>query len=149
MTAVVPSGWGLEIDGDMLCVTGTQGRIAGSSSPWLVSDGLLEDEVVPGAVQSLHQIQREIAEATTEPWPAASGSDFRAFPEPDGALAANELLLWFGDRSDPVLALDPIDLADVICTSDGDPRRRISIISTISASCPCTKISTDVDGLGH
>ncbi len=114
LSTVVPPGWGLELDGDMLWVTGTQGRIAGSSSAWLINDVLLEDEVVPGAVQSLHQIQQEIAEATTEPWPAASGPDFRAFPEPDGALVGNELLLWFGDRSDPVLALDPIDLADVI-----------------------------------
>ncbi len=70
----------------MLWLTGDHGRIARSSSSWLTSDVLREDEVVPSAVQSLHQIQQEIAEATTEPWPAMSGPDYRAFPEPDGTL---------------------------------------------------------------
>lgn len=113
VSRVLPPGWGLEIDGDMLWITGAHWG-AGSGSAWLTSDVLLEEEVVAGAVQSLHQIQQEIAEATTEPWPAMSGPAYRAFPEPDGALVGDELLLWFGDRSDPALALDPIDLADVI-----------------------------------
>ena len=57
---------------------------------------------------------QEIAEETTEPWPAASGPAYGGFPEPDGAIVGDELYLWFGDRTAPVLALEPIDLSEVL-----------------------------------
>jgi hypothetical protein len=114
MAAIMPAGWALELEGDILWVTATQGRIAGSSAPWLISDVLLEEEAVDGGTGSLNLVQQEIAEHTTEPWPATSGPGYRGFPEPGGALVGNELHLWFGDRADPELRLEPIDLAGVI-----------------------------------
>ena len=48
----------VEIEGDMLWLTGDHGRIARSSSSWLTSDVLLEDEVVPSAVQSFIRSRR-------------------------------------------------------------------------------------------
>ena len=66
------------------------------------------------AVQSLHQIQQEIAEDTTAPSPAQSGRDDRGFPEPDGELVGDQLRLWFGASDAPVLALRPIDMSGVI-----------------------------------
>jgi hypothetical protein len=114
LAEVMPAGWRVVIDDDILWLVGHQGKIAGSSAHWLIADALLEDEAVLGATQSLHQIQQEITEATTEPWPARSAEGYRGFPEPDGELAGNELHLWFGEKTAPVLVLKPIDLGDVI-----------------------------------
>ena len=119
MSAVMPPGYRLEIDDEILWLTSPDGGLAGSSSYWLIQDALLEDDALTGAVQSLHQIQQEIAEETTDPWPATSGSDYRAFPEPAGQIVGDRLHLWFGDKAEPVLELEPIDLAEIILR---DPR---------------------------
>lgn len=113
MDLVMPRGYRLQIDGEILWLISPDGGWAGSSSYWLVED-VLPEEALAGAVQSLHQIQHEIAEETTEPWPAGSGAEYRGFPEPDGEIVGDRLNLWFGDQAHPVLALQPIDLADLI-----------------------------------
>ena len=61
MSAVMPPGYRLEIDGEILWLTSPDGGLAGSSSYWLMQDVLLEDDALIAAVQSLHQIQQEIA----------------------------------------------------------------------------------------
>ena len=66
-----------------------------------------------GAVQSLHQIQQEIAKETTDPWPATSDPEYRRFPEPAGQIVGDRLYLGFGDKAEPVLEFQSIDLADV------------------------------------
>jgi hypothetical protein len=119
MSAVMPPGYRLEIDGEILWLTSPDGGIAGSSSYWLIQDVLLEDDALIGAVQSLHQIQQEIAEETTDPWPATSDPEYRGFPEPAGQIVGDRLHLWFGDKAEPVLELQPIDLADVILRDPG------------------------------
>jgi len=114
LSEVVPRGYRLVLDGDLLLLVRPDGGRAGSSSDWLTREALLEDEVVSSAVQSLSQIQQEIAEETTEPWPARSGPDYRGFPGPDGELVGDQLRLWFGDVDAPALALGPIDMSGVI-----------------------------------
>ncbi len=62
----------------------------------------------------LNLIQAELAEATTEPWPAQYGSrvaDARGLPAPEPKLAGKLLELRFRYGSD-VVALQPIDLSD-------------------------------------
>jgi len=110
----MPLGYKAVLDGDLLLLISPDGGRAGSSSHWLTSEALLEAEVVTCAVQSLHQIQQEIAEETKEPWPAPSGPDHKGFPEPNGELVGHELRLWFGAAEAPSLALRPIDLSGVI-----------------------------------
>jgi len=122
LSAVMPSGYRLDIDDETLWLTSPDGGRAGSSSHWLTQDVLLEEDVLVDAVQSLNQIQREIAEETIEPWPAASGPEYRGFPEPGGQIVGDHLHLWFGDREEPVLELQPIDLADVILRDVSDRR---------------------------
>ncbi len=114
MSSVLPPGYSLEIEHEVLWLLKRDGSMAGSSSYWLTSDSLLEDEAVSYAVQSLHQIQQEIAEDSTEPWPARSGPGYAGFPEPGGAIVENELHLWFGSAEAPVLVLGPIDLDGVL-----------------------------------
>jgi hypothetical protein len=114
LSEVMPLGYRAVVDGDLLLLISPDGGRAGSSSYWLTSEALPEDEVLTCAVQSLHQIQQEIAEETTEPWPAPSGSDYKGFPEPDGELVGDQLRLWFGAADAPALALRPIDVSGVI-----------------------------------
>lgn len=119
MSAVMPPGYRLEIDGEILWLTSPDGGRAGSSSDWLIQDVLLEDDALVGAVQGLNQIQQEIAEETTDPWPAASGPEYGGFPEPGGQIVRDRLHLWFGSRDEPVIELEPIDLANVILSDSG------------------------------
>lgn len=110
----MPPGYRLAIDGAMLWLFSPDGGRAGSSSYWLTSDTLSEEEALVGGTQSLHQIQQEIAEETAEPWPVHSGPGYRCFPEPDGEIVDDSLRLWFGNWTEPGLALEPIDLAGVV-----------------------------------
>jgi len=110
----MPLGYRAVLDGELLLLISPDGGRAGSSSYWLTREALLEDEVLTCAVQSLHQIQQEIAEETTEPWPARSGADHRDFPEPHAELVADQLRLWFGAVDAPAVTLGPIDMRGVI-----------------------------------
>lgn len=110
----MPLGYRAVVDGELLLLISPDGGRAGSSSYWLTSEALREDEVATCAVQSLSQIQQEVAEGTTEPWPARSGPDYSGFPEPDGELVGDQLRLWFGTVDAPALVLGPIDMSGVI-----------------------------------
>ena len=114
LSEVMPLGYRAVVDGDLLLLMGPDGGRAGSSSYWLTREGLLAGEVLACAVQSLTQIQQEIAEETAEPWPAWSGPEYGGFPEPDGELVDDQLRLWFGAVDAPALALRPIDMSGVI-----------------------------------
>jgi hypothetical protein len=80
LAEIMPGGYRVMMHDELLLLIGPDGGIAGSSAYWLTADALLEEEAVAGSVQSLHQIQQEIAEETTEPWPARSGENYRGFP---------------------------------------------------------------------
>lgn len=114
VSAVMPRGWSLELLGGSLKVLDPDGRSTGIGAAWLASPTLFRDDAIDEAVQTLNQIQQEIAEDTTEPWPAISGQEYRGFPGPDGAWVGDELHLWFGEESEPVLRLKPISFSDVI-----------------------------------
>jgi hypothetical protein len=114
LSEVMPPGYKAVVDGELLLLMSPDGGQAGSSSYWLTSEALLEDEVLTCPVQNLSQIQQEIAEETTEPWPAPSGPDYKGSPEPDGELVGDQLRLWFGAVDAPALALGPIDMTGVI-----------------------------------
>lgn len=114
LAEVMPAGYQTTIDGEILWLIKPDSGRAGSSSYWLTSEALGREEAVDCAIQSLHQIQQEIAEDTTEPWPAQTAAGYRGFPEPDGELVGEDLHLWFGDKTEPVLSFRPIDLGSVI-----------------------------------
>jgi hypothetical protein len=60
MSAVMPLGYRVEIDGEMLWLTTPGGGRAGSSAYWLVEDVLSEEDALAGAVQSLYQSSRSL-----------------------------------------------------------------------------------------
>jgi hypothetical protein len=69
--------------------------LGGTGGDWLTADVLLDDEAVNGAVGCLNRVQQEVAEETTEPWPATSGPGYGGFSEPDGEVIDEDLRLWF------------------------------------------------------
>jgi hypothetical protein len=58
----------------------------------------------------LDQIQDEVAEVTTEPWPARAPDPM---PEVFAEIRGDNLVVGFGDPHDPALALGPLALADL------------------------------------
>ena len=114
LAEVLPAGYRAVIEDEILWLISPDGGAAGAGADWLTADVLLADEALVGSVQSLHQIQQEIAEETTEPWPPHWGEGSPGFPEPKAELVGDRLYLWFGDKAMPVLAFSPIDLRDVI-----------------------------------
>jgi hypothetical protein len=114
LAEVMPDGYRVTIDDEILWLIGPDGGRSGSSARWLTTVALLQEEAVAESAQSLSQIQQEIAEGTTEPWPAAPGENYKCFPEPRAELVGNELHLWFGEKGAQVLALKPIDLGEMI-----------------------------------
>jgi hypothetical protein len=118
INAVLPDGWRVAPVGDReLRLFGPDGPYATIEQEWLSDDALLANEAPWGAAGVLDLAQQEIAEETTEPWPARSGRDYRGFAEPDAVLEGDFLRMWFGDKSKPVLTLEPIDLTGVICAT--------------------------------
>jgi hypothetical protein len=56
-----------------------------------------------------------IAELSTEPRPATWRVGYHGgLPAPQAELVDDQLYVWFGDRTSPLLKLGPIDLPDVI-----------------------------------
>jgi hypothetical protein len=110
----LPPGFAVEFDGSVLWAVSPDGGRAGTTADWLTADVLLDDEAVDGAVGSLNLVQQEVAEETTEPWPATSGEGYRGLPEPDGEVSDDALHLWFGPQDAPVLRLSPISLRGVL-----------------------------------
>ncbi|MFZ0042845.1 MAG: hypothetical protein WAK93_16155 [Solirubrobacteraceae bacterium] len=111
----LPMGFGVKLDDDgSLWAVGPEGPLASQPADWLTADLLLEDEALDGAISCLNLIQQEVAEETTEPWPATTGPDYRGFPKPDGAIIGDDLHVWFGPRNRPTLRLSPTSLSAVL-----------------------------------
>lgn len=108
---VVPAD--LEITTRGACI-----RLAMVGTPWWSELDLAwslgggpHDETLPLAVeQALDGFQDDIAEVTTEPWPATAPEPM---PEPFAEIHDGALLAGFGDPSAPVLSLEPIPLGEL------------------------------------
>jgi hypothetical protein len=60
------------------------------------------DELRDYLLDLLHQVQADVAEETTEPWPAAAPS---AMPEPFVEVGDDQLIAGYGHAADPALSL--------------------------------------------
>ena len=82
---------------------------------WLTDDLIFEDELLGRARDTLDRLQTEIAEYTTEPWPARAGRGYHGgLPVPDAEVVEGRLQLWFGPRDHPVLKFTPLDFGNAI-----------------------------------
>jgi hypothetical protein len=122
LAAIVPAGFHVALEGDMLWFRSDEGRFpgqqgdyrVGSSGLWphedfatcMEHDGTVEECAAEAALYALNGLQDYIAEASHEPWPGQ-----RVMPEPRAQVRDSVLHLWYGDADDPVLACEPIPLA--------------------------------------
>jgi hypothetical protein len=124
LAAVVPEGFQVTLEGDMLWFRSEEGRFpgqqgdyrVGSSGIWpqedlrtcLEFEGAGEECAADAARRALDALQDYVAEATHDPWPGQ-----RTMPEPHAQVRDSALHLWYGSADDVVLACEPIPLADL------------------------------------
>ena len=105
ITPALPAGFSLTFTHDSLLLHQNLERLDEIGLDWAVE----RPELLAPAVESaLDRLQDTIAEETTDPWPGR-----RRLPGAAAEIRGDALHLWYGDRHEPVLALEPIPLADL------------------------------------
>jgi hypothetical protein len=102
----LPEGFSLTFTADSLLLHRDLERLDEIGLEWAVD---VEEEVLASKVcAALDRLQDTIAEETTDPWPGRGSLPGAGAEVRDGALH-----LWYGDAGEPVLAFEPITLADL------------------------------------
>jgi hypothetical protein len=101
----LPSGFSIAFGRGSLLVFRNVELVDEIDLSWAVEGA---DALAPAVERALDHLQDTLAEETTDPWPGrgylpGAGAEVR-----DGALR-----LWYGDPEEPVLALEPIPLAEL------------------------------------
>ena len=112
---IVPDGFFVRADGDMLWYTAEPGRFpgqqglyqVGSSGTYFVENfsphGESEGAIVAVTIQALSELQDFVDEASHEPWP-------RRPPRPNAEVRGSSLHCWYEDGSEVVAACRPIPI---------------------------------------
>jgi hypothetical protein len=108
MEAVVPAGFTVAVDGDMLSFLFGGKRRAGSyACQWLTSgQGSMEALTVQACELAVHDLQDFVTKQTTEPWPGTRGRP----PRPGVRLMGRTIEIWFGEHDQPATRLRPLPL---------------------------------------
>jgi hypothetical protein len=72
------------------------------------NDNTVEERIAWCAENALDQLQDEVVENSTEPWPRQ-----HPVPRAHATVIECELRMWFGDADAPVLECEPIDPASL------------------------------------
>jgi hypothetical protein len=123
LAAIVPDGFHVTLEGDMLWFRSDQGRFPGQQGDYhtgptgvwpqqdlrtcLEYDGAAEECAAGAARHALDALQDYIAEATHDPWPGQ-----RTMPEPHAEVRGSTLHLWYGAADDVALACEPMPLTE-------------------------------------
>jgi hypothetical protein len=118
LSTAMPEGWSAEFHGSTFRLLGPSGPYASFDDWALTEDVILEDQLITAAEAALHLSQQWVAEETTEPWPAVSGTQYHGFPNPHAALVGDELRVWFGRSENPVLEIGPFDVSAIVLRDD-------------------------------
>lgn len=89
--------------------------IGGSIGLWLLRErpGALDPARLEAAAYGvLSDVQDCIAEYLMEPWPRTPSANEMAVPDTD--WHEEQLHLWFGDKANPVIALSPVLLHEIV-----------------------------------
>lgn len=112
LAEVIPAGFTVAAD-DVSVRLAHNGQVIGSTDmAELVEDSENFDDL-PANLESaaraiLSNVQDWIADTTAEPWPGERG-----LPDADAAVTDSILAMWWGARDNAVLALRPLDVADL------------------------------------
>jgi len=74
----------------------------------------LREDIASAATNALSAVQDFVTEKLTLPWPSHGDAASRsAFAEPNAEWFGDVLRLWFGEKSQPVLELQPIEATEL------------------------------------
>ncbi len=118
LAPVIPEDWSLAADTTSVVLTDPDGRQYGLTTDLQGGLGPSPQRLLGLAEDMLATFQSEIAEATTEPWPARSGEQYRGFPEPAVEILGDALHMRYGDGPSLALTLEPIQLCDIFSAPD-------------------------------
>jgi hypothetical protein len=113
LNEVAPGGLSVRSAGASIEVVSGAQAVGGSPALEIIDendDRSLQDRVETATRAVLSGVQDVIIENIREPWPGGSGSRGDV-PEPDCRIVKQELLIWFGDETDPALTLPAVSLA--------------------------------------
>jgi hypothetical protein len=108
MNEVVPPGIRISAEGDMLVFRSgfSTGRAGSYACQWLTQGtGPLAERVREACRRGFSDLQDFVDEETTEPWPGLS-----TLPESFARIENDSVVVWFGDREAPDLAIAPVPL---------------------------------------
>jgi hypothetical protein len=108
MQEVVPAGIHITVEGDVLRFTSAwhSGSAGSYAFQWLSQGRGDRDHLFAEACRrALDDLQDFVDEATTEAWPGS-----RTVPPAGARVEDGQILLWYGDKDDPVLSLEPLPL---------------------------------------
>jgi hypothetical protein len=103
--AALPQGFSLTFTHDSLLLHRDLERLDEIGLDWAIDGAEL---LAPAVERALDRLQDTIAEETADPWPGRG-----RLPGAAAEIRGDALHLWYGDREEPVLALEPIPLADL------------------------------------
>jgi hypothetical protein len=105
LSPALPEGFSLTFSSDSLLLHRELERLDEVGLDWAVEG---PDLLAPAVRSALDQLQDTLAEETTDPWPGRG-----SLPGAAAEVRGDALHLWYGDPDEPVLALEPIPLADL------------------------------------
>ena len=106
---VLPAGFTVRADGDVVRIEGGEGLGASASLALLDPEEAEPQDYADAAWNVLSMAQDVVSETAAEPWPAPMGSA-DDIPEPGTRVEGLTIHLYFGPDEQPVLLLSPIDL---------------------------------------
>ena len=105
LAPALPEGFSLTFSPDSLLLHREVERVDEIWLDWAVEGSEL---LAPAVESALDQLQDTLAEETTDPWPGRG-----SLPGAAAEVRGDALHLWYGDADAPVLAFEPIPLADL------------------------------------
>jgi hypothetical protein len=74
------------------------------------SGGSAREQVLSVTLELMSEVQDIVTEATTEPWPLVVMNGGRDMALADAVIEADELRMWYGERTAPTLELPSVPL---------------------------------------
>jgi hypothetical protein len=108
MKEILPAGFAVVVDGDMLWFLFDGKRRVGSYACQWIDSGQdsIEALTVRACELAVNDLQDFVTEETTEPWPSSGGRP----PRVSARLAGRSIEIWFGEHDHPVARLRPLIL---------------------------------------
>jgi len=111
LNSVVPTGLSVRAEGSAVSLYDPESWGSSLAAHILTEEGgrSIVELVETAAYAIMNSIQDEVMESTKEQWPLGPGGA----AEPEARVIGEQLHLWFGDETAPILRLEPVDLIEL------------------------------------